>query len=54
MKKNKKTKLVSFLIAMVLWLPMATAVAAPAQGPLDKPVTLSLERTTVKDFFTQV
>ncbi len=54
MKKNKKNNLVSILIVMVLWLPMTSVKAAPTQAALDKPVTLSLERATVKDFFTQV
>ncbi|MBP3827750.1 MAG: SusC/RagA family TonB-linked outer membrane protein [Prevotella sp.] len=54
MKKIKQFKLVSILLVMVLWLGMTTAVAAPQQSVLDKPVTLSLNRATVKDFFTQV
>lgn len=54
MKKIKQFKLVSILLVMVLWLGMTTAVAAPQQSALEKPVTLSLYRATVKDFFTQV
>ena len=54
MKEIKQLKLVSILLVMVLWLGMTTAVAAPQQSALEKPVTLSLNRATVKDFFTQV
>lgn len=54
MKKNNQLKLVSIFLMMVLWLGMSTAKAAPNQNVLDKPVTLSMQRATVKDFFTQV
>ena len=54
MKKINQFKLVSIFLMMVLWLGMSTAVAAPNQNVLDKPVTLSMQRATVKDFFTQV
>ncbi len=54
MKENKQFRLVSILIVMVLWLGLTTATAAPQQSALDKRVTLSLNRATVKDFFTQV
>ena len=54
MKENKQFRLVPILIVMVLWLGLTTATAVPQQSSLDKRVTLSMNRATIKDFFTQV